>query len=171
MAQRDHRKGALPFAFVPIPKDVLTMPEFRAMPTSAKALMLDLMEQYTGKNNGRLCPSWECMQRYGWASRGTLIRAKVALLDRPFAVLTRKGHAPRTAEWIGFTWWKLDYEKSMDIEPRDFAHLNFMRLTVADPNTGRDQSKKREVWSQNRTDNTRKVILRGPKTVPMEVDE
>lgn len=56
MANRDYRKGALPFAFVPIPREVLNSAEYQSLPSKAKALMLDLAAQYTGKNNGRLCP-------------------------------------------------------------------------------------------------------------------
>jgi hypothetical protein len=128
MAARDHRKGALPFGFVPLPKNVLRSEEFAAMPTAAKALMLDLMAQYTGKNNGRLSPSYEAMRRCGWTSKGTLLRAKASLLECTFALQTRIGHPPRTAEWIGFTWWKLDYEPTMEISPRAWPYLNFVPM-------------------------------------------
>jgi hypothetical protein len=168
MGRRDHAKGSLPFPFVAIPREVLAMTEFQMLPSSAKALMLDLMAQYTGKNNGRLCPAFEVMQRSGWTSKTTLIRAKEALSGATFVVRTRKGHAPRTTDWFGFTWWRLDYDKSMDIDPRTFPHLNFMRVG-RDPNTGRELAKKREVWSRNGTDVIPKVIPRGIKTGPMEV--
>lgn len=141
MARSDFRRGAIPYLFLPLPKDVLLSTEYQALPFSSKALILDLMGQYTGKNNGRLCPAFEVMQRSGWASKTTLIRAKVALLECSFVMLTRKGHAPRTAEWIGFTWWKLNYLEGMDINPRDFHYLNFVNVVMKDPNTGRDQAK------------------------------
>lgn len=168
MAKRDYGKGALPYEFVAVPKRVLAMSEFQLLPSGAKALLFDLMAQYNGKNNGRLCPAFEVLQRSGWSSKGTAFRAKLALVDAPFVVLTRKGHPPRTCEWIGFTWWKLDYEKSMDIDPRAFPYLNFQRASV-DPNEGRELAKKRKVWSQNRTVVVPEVIPRPPKTGPMEV--
>jgi hypothetical protein len=170
MAKRDFRKGGIPYEFAPIPKDVLNMPEFQALPSSAKALMLDLMGQYTGKNNGRLCPAFEVMQRAGWVSKGTLQRAREALLEAPFAVLTRKGHPPRTVDWIGFTWWKLDYDKSMDghIDPRSFPYLNFIKMVMADPNTGRELAKKQILSPRNEGVRTRKVILRPPEIGAMK---
>lgn len=168
MARRDYDKGALPFGFLPIPKDVLDMSEFQSLPSGAKALMLDLMAQYTGRNNGRLCPSYEVMQRTGWTSKGTVQRAKEALLQAPFAILTRQGHPPRTVDWIGFTWWKLDFEKSMDVDPRSFPYLNFQRVTPVDPNPGRELSKKRFLSPQNRGVRTPKVILSPLKTGAME---
>ena len=141
MAKSDFRRGAIPYLFLPMPKDILLSTEYQSLPFSSKALMLDLMGQFTGNNNGRLCPSFEVMRRSGWTAPNTLMRAKVALLECSFAVLTRKGHAPRTAEWIGFTWWKLNWLESMDIAPRDFPYLNFTKATMPDPNTGRDQAK------------------------------
>ena len=153
MSKSDHRKGSLPFQFLALPKDVLLSAEFQALQASSKALMLDLMGQYTGKNNGRLCPSFEVMQRSGWKSKTTLIRAKVALLDCSFVALTRKGHAPRTAEWIGFTWWKLDQHPSMDITHKEFLYLNFTKVVMKDPNTGRENANRNnfEVQKLDRT--------------------
>jgi hypothetical protein len=171
MARRDYVKGALPYTFVGIPKDVLAMTEFQALPSAAKALMLDLMAQYTGKNNGRLCPSWECMQHCGWASKGTLARAKAALLEAPFAVLTRKGHAPRTADWIGFTWWQLHFHQSMDIEPQKFPYLNFQRMALPDPNSGRDSARKTEAVVPKQDRYPAKPGLRGTKTGPQEASQ
>jgi len=168
MSKRDYRKGVLPFEFQPIPKAVLAMPEFYELPPGAKALMLDLMGQYTGKNNGRLCTAFEVLQRTGWGNKNTIIRAKAALMDCPFAVLTRKGHAPRTAEWWGFTWWKLDYEKSMDIDPRAFPYLNFIKPIAIDPNVGRPPAPKTQAVVLKRHPLNQKVILQGAETAPLE---
>lgn len=137
MARSDYKKGGLPFEFVSLPKDVLLSNEWQALPARARILALDLMGQYTGKNNGRLCLAYEPLQRCGWKSERTLIDAKRDLLECSFVVHTRKGHRPRTADWVGFTWWKLDWEKSMDIEPRGFPYLNFKKVTPIDPNVGR----------------------------------
>jgi hypothetical protein len=137
MAKRNYDKGVLPFNFAAIPLDVIRSPEWQALPHSARALAIDLAAQYTGKNNGRLCPAFTVMERCGWTSKRTLIDAKRALLECPFVMLTRKGHPPRTAEWIAFTWWKLNYEQSMDIDPKKFPYLSFGNLERIDPNTGR----------------------------------
>ena len=97
MSKSEHRKGDLSFEFVAIPKLILTSDEWRFLPPSAIKLAIDLAAQHTGKNNGRLTPAFEAMKRCGWSSKGTLARAKAALLDTSFTVRTRKGHAPRTA--------------------------------------------------------------------------
>lgn len=164
MARRDYRKGALPFEFIPIPKAVLAMPDFIGLPSGAKVLMLDLAAQYTGKNNGRLCPAWEVMKRSGWVSKGTLQRARDALLEMPFVVHTRKGHPPRTVDWIAFTWWKLDYEKSMDawIDPRGFPYLNFNFIRPIVKCTG-STGEKQVLSPRNEGVSTVKVIPRPPE--------
>ena len=158
MAKRDFRKGSLPFEFIPLPKAVLLMREFTELPSSAKALLLDLAAQYSGKNNGKLCPSWEVMKRSGWVSKGTLQRARDALLKAPFVVLTRKGHPPRTVDWIAFTWWKLDFDpRAMDawIDPRRFPYLNFVRLELP--------AEKRIVSPRNGGLRTENLIPRPPE--------
>jgi hypothetical protein len=166
VARSDYRKGALPYHFVVIPKDVLRSAEWQRLIPSARVLVFDLMAQYTGTNNGRLCPSWKVMQRCGWKSENTLIPAKRALLDCSFAVLTRQGHAPRTADWIGLTWWKLDWERSMDIGPRDFPYLNFIKVAPTDPNTGRAELKTHGAL-QELQDKARKGPLRPAITAVM----
>lgn len=128
MASKNYKKGQLPFAFVAMPKDILQSAEWHELAPSAMRLALDLMAQYSGKNNGRLCPSFEAMQRCGWRSETTLIKAKRALLECSFVVHARKGHRPHTSDWLAFTWWKLDWHESMDIGPRGFPYLNFVRL-------------------------------------------
>lgn len=171
MSRNEFRKGALPFDFVALPKAVLTGAEWCNLPSGAMKLAVDLAAQYTGKNNGRLTPAFEAMQRHGWVSKGTLIRAKTALLEAPFVVLTRKGHAPRTAEWIGFTWWQLDFERSMDVDPKRFPYLNFQTVQSAriDPNRGRENATGRHFpRSRIETDTPPKKALGGIKTRPMD---
>lgn len=171
MAKSDFRPGTIKYEFIAIPKVILRSLQWQQLPHSSRALALDLAAQYTGKNNGRLTTSIEAMARCGWTSKGTLIRAKKHLQECDFIVRTRKGHAPRTAEWFGFTWWKIDFERSMDIDPKYFPYLNFMNLESAriDPNIGREASpKKRSVRFHNETDTSIKQGLRRSKIGPME---
>lgn len=170
--RRDFRKGMLTYPFVALPLGVLQSDEWAALPVAAVKLVIDLAAQYTGKNNGRLCPSYDVLQRHGWASKATLLRAKVAIHKTSFVIMTRRGHAPRTCEWVGFSWWRLDYDVTMDIDPKHWPHLNFMPALAAakiDPNRrGERPPEKRVVRSQNCTDGPPKAPLRGIKTVPMD---
>lgn len=127
------------YPFVALPKAVLQGTEYQSLPFSAKALLLELASQYTGGNNGRLTPAHSVLKKNGWSSNNTVLSAKKALLNCSFAVQTRKGHPPRTCEWIAFTWWKLDWKKDMDIQPKEFPYLNFLTIQShkIDPNIGR----------------------------------
>ena len=69
MARSKYRKGALSFPFVAVPKAILAGDDWARMTPRARVLMLDLMAQYSGANNGRLTPAFEAMQRRGWSSR------------------------------------------------------------------------------------------------------
>ncbi|MEI2415493.1 hypothetical protein V8Z80_04845 [Orrella sp. JC864] len=139
MAKRDHRKGALPFKFVAIPVPVLESPEYRALPDAARALLIDLLMQFTGKNNGRVSTSFVALQRYGWTSKSKLERAKAALLQAPFVLVTRRGRPPNTTEWVGVTWLPLDFDRTMDVDPRSWPYMNFQTIEAGaiDPNHGR----------------------------------
>src|SRR5690606_22828212 len=115
-------------------------PAYRALPSAARSLLIPLLMQFTGKNNGRLCVSFVAMQRYGWTSARKLDKAKHELLCTPVVLGTRKGKPPRTAEWVGVTWLALDYEKTMDVDPRAWPYMNFLTIEAGaiDPNEGRE---------------------------------
>jgi hypothetical protein len=158
------RRGQLPYSFAAIPRDILLLPEYHQLRSSAIKLMLDLLLQYTGKNNGRLCSSFQVMQRSGWTSKETLSHAKAALLETSFTVLTRKGHAPRTAEWLGFTWFPINYHPSMDIEARAFPYLNFLPAPGKDPNSGRTMKLTMQSVPRN-SDRLRSEMRSGPPNI------
>ena len=170
MAKSDYRKGAIPYQFAALPMEVIRSPAWQELPPSAVKLAIDLMSQYTGKNNGRLCAAFEAMQKNGWKNKHTLIAAKRALLECPFVVRTRKGHAPRTAEWIAFTWWNLNYEKSMDINPKTFPYLSFFEVKRIDPNSGRgDEPDKLNCEVQKMHHTRKKDALGGAEIAPQAI--
>jgi hypothetical protein len=62
----------------------------------AKALLIDLLAQYRGVNNGDLTTAWSVMQRAGWRSKDLLAKATRELEDRGWILKTRQGdiHGP-----------------------------------------------------------------------------
>lgn len=113
----------------------------------------------------------ETMRRAGWRSKDQLVKAKRELLGCSFAIQTRMGHPPRTAEWIGFTWWKLDYHDDMDLTPDGWPYMNFVDIEAArlDPNEGRKRVNGKQIpWSAARTDDPPKRRVCGPQHGPME---
>lgn len=137
MQSNNKKRNKISFPFFYIPKAIILSEEWHKLPHSSQALVFNLMSQYSGGNNGRLTTAFNVMQRCGWSSKETLARAKKALIECKFIVCTRKGHAPRTAEWFAFTWWELDFHPTMDIERIKFPYKNFIQPQRIDPNNER----------------------------------
>jgi hypothetical protein len=76
MKKRTKHKGrAESGSFIALPRDVLRSPNYLALSAQARALLIDVAEQYYGNNNGGLSPSWTLMHTRGWKSRDTLAHA------------------------------------------------------------------------------------------------
>lgn len=174
MGKRSHAKGSISYQFIAVPKLLIASLEWQRLSFRGRALALDLMGQYSGKNNGRLCPSFEVMRRAGWTSKDQLVKAKRELLSTRFCIQTRMGHPPRTSEWLGFTWWRLDWHESMDISATgwplgDFFDLADVRI---DPNKARKPANgKQFLSSAARTDTPPKRPVCGPQHGPMETQK
>jgi hypothetical protein len=61
------------------------------LPTRAQKLLLDILAQYNGSNNGDLCLAWTTMAPFDWRSKDTLAKATADLLEKEIIVLTRQG--------------------------------------------------------------------------------
>ena len=77
--------------FVPLPSVVIRSHAFRKLSPHAVKLLIDLLAQYRGNNNGDLCAAWTVMQPCGWRSRDTLFKAIVELRDGEWVEVTRQG--------------------------------------------------------------------------------
>lgn len=67
--------------FLGIPQVVIQSANFRKLSAHALALLVDIREQYDGKNNGRLDATWSRLsQRHRWRSKETLNYAIKELL-------------------------------------------------------------------------------------------
>ena len=100
--------------FVAVFKSVLYSPAFVALSKTERALLIEFMAQYTGKNNGRLLCSVKKLKSRGFTSSDTLYRAKKVLLAAGFIFETVKGHRPNWASWYALTWRPLDPDDRYD---------------------------------------------------------
>lgn len=82
--------------FAALPYTVLKSAKFASLSPVAVKLMLDLLSQYDGKNNGDLCAAYSVMQKRGWSSKSNLAKALKELMDNQFIVLSEQGgrHKP-----------------------------------------------------------------------------
>jgi hypothetical protein len=55
-----------------LPKEVIEHDNFMKLSPHGNKLLIDIGQQYLGKNNGDLCATWSFMVARGWKSRDTL---------------------------------------------------------------------------------------------------
>ena len=91
-AQSKRERGG----FVALPHVVIRSQNFASLSAHAVKLLIDLLSQYKGNNNGDLCATWTLMQRRGWKSKDTLNKALKELRLCDWLETTRQGgrHKP-----------------------------------------------------------------------------
>ncbi len=94
--------------YVAMPHRVLRSVQFAALSPRSVKLLLDLLAQYRGENNGDLCAAMTLMQARGWRSKAGLHKSLAELKATSFIVETRKGGRHK-ATLYGVTFFDIDY--------------------------------------------------------------
>jgi hypothetical protein len=98
--------------FIAFPFSVLKSEMGRSLTAIELKLLLHLMLQYNGNNNGNLSPTFMLMKEYGWSSTGTLYKARQGLEHKGFIVVTRQGHKRKgDCTLVAITWNGIDDAK------------------------------------------------------------
>ena len=116
MAGRSFKGSKYTEPFVGIVRSVFDCPAFWELSPHASKLLLELVGQFRGNNNGDLTVAWSVVSKRGWRSRTTLWRAKKELIDAGFVYVTRKGRMPSTCELLALTWFPLDVSNKFDCD-------------------------------------------------------
>lgn len=103
------RANRPPGGFVPMPHIVVRSEQWTRLSAHGCKLLMDLLAQYNGRNNGDLCATWSLMVKRGWRSRDTLRKAQAELETWGWVARTRQGglHAPNL---FGVTFFGLDWQ-------------------------------------------------------------
>lgn len=135
MANRSYNGRRHTTTFAGIPKEVLATHKYSRLSGWDVKLLVDLVEQYNGFNNGDLCCAWsgsdafKGMKHRGWRSKGTLHRSLKALLRYGFIEKTRQGgkHKPSL---YALTWHPIDErphpetkKHKLDVRPTKVASM------------------------------------------------
>lgn len=121
--------------FLAIPETVYNHNDFNSLNNRALRLLIDLLIQYNGYNNGDLCAAMTLMKKRGWNSNDQRQKALKELLDKELIVLTRQG-GRKLASLYAVTWQPIDECKGkIDISPtktpyRDFRKKSLDHITV-----------------------------------------
>lgn len=98
--------------FVGIPYGIASSKEFINLSFKARVLLIDLLHQYHGRNNGSQSPCWTLMKKRGWKSSSTLYNAFKELKEAGFVIITRQGMKIRgRATLCAITWYGIDDAK------------------------------------------------------------
>lgn len=121
--------------FIGIPIAIYNHEDFISLSPRALKLLIDLLSQYHGYNNGDLCAAMTLMKKRGWNSNDQRQKALKELLDKELIVLTRQGGRKRGSLYA-VTWQPIDECKGkIDISPtktpyRDFRKKSLNPITV-----------------------------------------
>jgi hypothetical protein len=107
-------------AFRQIPLSVLEGRAFLDCSPYAAKLLLDLLTQYRGQNNGDLTAAWKVMKPRGWRSEATLHKAKQELLESGLIVETRMGARPNKCSLYALTFFSLDDNPKLEMTSKSF---------------------------------------------------
>lgn len=90
--------------FAALPHAVMDSTAFMGASYSARSLLLELVRQHTGKNNGhfQLATGW--LRRRGWKSSDMVQRAKAEVMTRQLAIKTRLGGLNAGPDLWAVTW-------------------------------------------------------------------
>ena len=94
--------------FVGLPKDMVAHPNFAGLSNRAKALLIPIIFQYHGHNNGDLCATLSVLKSHGWRSNDQLRKGLRELLDTGFLIQTRQGRRPNVPSLDALSWRAID---------------------------------------------------------------
>ncbi|HZX33630.1 MAG TPA: hypothetical protein VFF03_19930 [Rhodocyclaceae bacterium] len=122
-----------PIPYFPIPQRVMDSPAYTGATSNAIRLLLDLLRQHNGFNNGHLQASWSYLSKHrGWTSASRVKEAIDELLERKLLIRTRRGGRslgqidyanPPPGEGPAFyalTWLPISNFKGLEITGKDF---------------------------------------------------
>lgn len=108
-------------SYTPLPHAVLDSMAFMGASDRAKAMLIELIRQHNGRNNGQLQLSIGWLRTRGWKSTSAIQLAKAELVDRGLAVLTRRGGLNAGPDRYALTWLTISDYAGLDIRQGDYA--------------------------------------------------
>jgi len=130
--------------FIQLPCCVLNSKAFLGLSMHGRSLLIDMVVQYQGNNNGDLSATWRLMKARGWRSQDTLHKAKKELLASGLIVETRVGARPNKASLYAMTFWAIDFcGGKLDMLLRNFPRGQWSLAEPAPPLVEGTRSRKR----------------------------
>lgn len=126
-----------------IPWIVVDSDAFKGASDKAKSLLLALMRQHNGKNNGRLQLNKKWLHKQGWTCPESNIKARDELIERGLVFQTRFGGLNMGLSLYALTWYSITDFTGLDVK-REGYRQGAYQLCVLSPTKRRKPPKKRE---------------------------
>ena len=104
-----------------IPWNVIDSISFKGASDKAKALLLALMRQHSGNNNGRLHLAKKWLYNQGWTCHENNSKARNELLERSLIVQTKWGGLNMGADLFALTWYDITNYVGLDISAKSYS--------------------------------------------------
>ena len=104
--------------FIGLPHVVVKNKDYIELSYKSKALLIDLMLQYNGKNNGDLTTALAILRDRGWKRQATVGEAVKELIDANLIIRTREGQFRNPfsrCALYAITWQPIDDCKDKDL--------------------------------------------------------
>ncbi len=130
--RKDSKRNKIAGRFAAIPHSVINSEEFMALSHTACRLLITLMAQFNGSNNGKLVCCSGYLKQYGWNSNDTITRAKRQLLDSGLLIQTRQGMMPPCSRpgWFAIGWLALDEIDGLDFDHRVYRKCQLTQIKI-----------------------------------------
>jgi len=131
MASRMKVKGRrITGRFIGLPHVVVKNKDYIQLSYKSKALLIDLMLQYNGKNNGDLTTALAILRDRGWKRQATIGEAVKELIDANLIIRTREGQFRNPfsrCALYAVTWQPIDdcKDKDLNVNPTSTALRKF----------------------------------------------
>jgi len=122
-----------------LPHCIQDYPAFQALSFSAKSLLLEVLRQHNGRNNGHYQLVTEYLEKRGWKSSSTIQKAKKELLAAEFIVQTKQGGLGTGPCLFAVTWYGIDDWSGLDLQRHEYR-LGAWRIKIQNPQPSRIDS-------------------------------
>lgn len=106
--------------FGALPHNMQDSVAFTGASYPAKSLLLELVRQLNGRNNGHLQLSTQWLATRGWKSRDVILRARRQLVERGLIIQTKQGGLNGGASQYAVTWLAISNFVGLDITAMDY---------------------------------------------------
>jgi hypothetical protein len=152
-----------------LPHKVLDSLAYTGASLRAKAMLVELVRQHSGDNNGRFQATFQWLKRRGWSSKYVIQKALAELVERQLIVLTKHGGLNAGATFYAVTWLQITRFDGLDILRKDYWPGNWAMCSAA-PAASSRRVKKRGSLPGSRASTTpiagEASIMTAPTTGP-----